>query len=95
MGQVVHCKKAPQGSFIYVGRPHILGNPYHLADPKDDELRQAVIDKYRVWLLDRVDNEPAVRAALNSLRGKDLGCWCSPRACHADVILEWLEANAS
>jgi hypothetical protein len=93
MANVVHCKKAPQGSFVYIGRPHLLGNPYPLADPKNDVQRKDVIEKYRTWLDERVQNDPAFREALNTLRGQDLGCWCAPRACHGDVIMEWLQNN--
>ncbi|MHB8407806.1 MAG: DUF4326 domain-containing protein [Acidiferrobacterales bacterium] len=27
-------------------------------------------------------------SALGELRGKVLGCWCSPQACHGDVLEE-------
>lgn len=30
------------------------------------------------------------RKELEKLRGKTLGCWCSPLACHADVLVELL-----
>ena len=33
---VVHCKKAPKDSFVYIGRPSKLGNPFTLKDPKDE-----------------------------------------------------------
>lgn len=29
---------------------------------------------------------PALMAALHELRGKRLGCWCKPLACHGDVL---------
>ncbi len=28
-----------------------------------------------------------------SLKGKILGCWCKPLACHGDVIVEYLEGE--
>jgi hypothetical protein len=46
-----------------------------------------------VWFLERVENEPEFREAVEAVRGRDLGCWCAPRACHGDVILEWLEEH--
>ena len=27
-------------------------------------------------------------AALPELRGKILGCWCAPKVCHGDVLVE-------
>jgi hypothetical protein len=93
MATVVHCKKAPKGGFVYIGRPHVLGNPFPLDDPKDAEKRALVIEQYRVWFLERVENDDSFRAAVEAVRGRDLGCWCVPRACHGDVILEWLEEH--
>lgn len=93
--RVVHCKRAPAGSFVYVGRPHILGNPFPLRDPRDPQARAGVISAYREWFQERVDTDPSFRASVEALRGRDLGCWCAPRACHADVILEWLSAHSS
>jgi len=28
------------------------------------------------------------------LRGKTLGCWCKPEACHGDVLLELLQDDS-
>jgi hypothetical protein len=32
-------------------------------------------------------------AAKTELRGKDLVCWCAPKLCHADVLLEIANAD--
>lgn len=67
---------------VYVGRPSKWGNPFRLASEAD---RAAVVAKYRAWLL----AQPALVAEVKrELAGKDLVCWCAPRACHADVLLE-------
>jgi hypothetical protein len=29
------------------------------------------------------------------LYGKRLGCFCKPKPCHGDVIVEWLENNTA
>lgn len=29
------------------------------------------------------------RIAAGELKGRALGCWCAPLACHADVLLEY------
>jgi hypothetical protein len=92
MAKVVHCKKAPKGSFVYIGRPSLLGNPYALPDPSDDAMRAKVIGQYKEWFESRLV-ENSFREAVEAVRGKDLGCWCAPRPCHGDVILDWLEHN--
>lgn len=91
MATVVHCKRAPKGGFVYIGRPSVWGNPFNLENPKDEKARLAVIEQYREWFLAKIESDASFRDSLESLRGRDLGCWCAPRACHGDVILEWLE----
>ncbi len=72
----------PPGA-VYVGRPTKWGNPFYLDHPTNDVERAEVLAKYEEWL----KTQPLLRAAMKAeLRGKDLVCWCTPRACHADVI---------
>jgi len=52
--------------------------------------RAAVIAAYR----DRhLPSRPDLLARLGELRGKALGCWCAPLACHADVLSEAVAAR--
>jgi hypothetical protein len=46
-----------------------------------------VIDMYRAWLL----HQPDLMASLPELRGKDLVCFCAPKRCHGDVLIEMAE----
>lgn len=72
---------------VYVGRPSPFGNPFVIGR---DGNREEVIKKFRAWLL----SQPALITRVQSeLRGKDLVCWCSPLACHADVLLEVANSN--
>jgi len=82
---VVHCKKARYD--VYIGRPSIWGNPFEI---DKDGTRGEVIDKYRDWLL----GQPELLAQLASLRGKTLGCWCAPLACHGHVLEELANKTA-
>lgn len=77
--RVVHCKREPYD--IYVGRPTKWGNPFKLLREAD---RPAVLNAYREWIM----RQPGLLAALPELRGKVLACWCAPKLCHADVLLE-------
>ena len=78
--RVVHCKKEPFD--VYIGRPSVWGNPFVIGRDGD---RDEVVAKYREWLL----GQPVlVAAARADLKGKTLGCWCKPAACHGDVLLE-------
>ena len=77
-GRVVHCKREPFD--VYIGRPSKWGNPFVMGK---DGRRDQVIEKYEAWL----KTQPGLLAALPELRGKVLGCWCAPNACHGDVLL--------
>jgi hypothetical protein len=78
MEYVVHCKKAKYD--IYIGRPTKWGNPYNIGRDGD---RLEVITKYRYWLYRQPE---LLKAAKIELKGKVLGCWCAPLACHGDVL---------
>jgi hypothetical protein len=88
--KVVHCKKEPYD--VYIGRPSKWGNPYTHLELEATEAtfkvasRQEAIDKYREYLL----NNPELLESLSELEGKTLGCWCKPKSCHGDVIVELL-----
>lgn len=73
---------------VYVGRPTKWGNPYVI---NVDGTREEVIAKYKKWLEEEALADFAAYgqvAVRTELQGKDLVCWCSPEACHADVLLE-------
>ncbi|HEY1298122.1 MAG TPA: DUF4326 domain-containing protein [Chloroflexota bacterium] len=82
MTRVVHLRREPYD--VRIDRPSKWGNPYRM--PEDGD-RATVIAKYRDYIL----SEPALLAALPELRGRALGCWCKPLACHGDVLVELLD----
>ena len=53
--------------------------------------REEVISKYKTYIEARIKSEPQLEEELKSLKGKKLGCWCHPEACHGDVLLEILK----
>lgn len=79
MTKVVHCKMEPYD--VYIGRPSKWGNPFVIGR---DGTRKEVVEKYREW----IKNQPELIASLEELKDKVLACWCSPQACHGDVLAE-------
>ena len=84
VGRVVHCKREPFD--VYIGRATdelagLWGNPFKIGRDGD---RAEVIEKYRRWIV----QQPELMTRLPELRGKVLGCYCAPLACHGDVLLE-------
>lgn len=62
------------------------GNPFVMADDSDLE-RERVISAYRQWVV----AQPELMSSLEELQGQTLGCWCAPKACHGDVLIELLD----
>lgn len=79
-----------QACDVYIGRAvrgwpaSPFGNPFRVTSELP---RGQAIAQYRQW----IQSQPALLARLEELRGKRLGCWCKPRACHGDVLVELLE----
>ena len=66
---------------VYVGRPSKWGNPFEIGK---DGTREEVITKYKLWLFENYD----LLSDIDELKGKDLSCWCSPKLCHANVLMQ-------
>lgn len=74
-------EKPPAGA-VYVGRPTKWGNPFVVGK---DGSQARCVELYREWMM----YQPKLREeARRELKGKDLVCWCAPKPCHADVLLE-------
>lgn len=79
---------------VYIGRGSPFGNPYTHVDSRlakyRVKTREEAIAKYREWFASQIQDE-AFEEQVLALRGKRLGCYCKPLACHGDIIVEWLE----
>ena len=73
---------------VYIGRRRgekgKWGNPFIIGK---DGTRAEVVEKYRQWIL----TQPDLMASLSELKGKTLGCFCAPKKCHGDVLVELLK----
>ena len=71
---------------VYIGRGSKWGNKFVIGK---DGSREEVIEKYRMWIL----NNEYLLSCLEELRGKVLGCYCKPKPCHGDVLVELVECS--
>jgi len=53
-----------------------------------------VIEKFKVYFLDKIEKDGNFRQAVLQLRGKRLGCFCAPLDCHGSVIAEWVDSHS-
>ncbi len=94
LARVANLRHEDLGEAVYVGRANprrglagsAFGNPFTIGQ---DGNRAEVIEKYRQWIL----GQTSLLVRLKELRGKRLACWCSPEPCHADVLLDLVDAD--
>lgn len=85
MTSLVNIKKV--SCDVFIGRPSAFGNPFKIGI---DGTRKDVISKYRKWFYNKLTNKFFCNSVL-SLKDKTLGCYCKPKPCHGDIIIEFLE----
>jgi len=84
----------------------IWGNPFKLSKESSAEKFNSkhaaeksvtgnTIDKYRKYILEKLNSGEIGYEELEKLRGKNLGCWCKDKGedtqCHGDVLVEILK----
>lgn len=81
---------------VYVGRGGIVfidgerfpkkgsiwGNPF-----KGD----GAVEKYEAHIRAKLESGEITKEQLMELKGKNLGCWCKPNPCHADVLVKLVD----
>lgn len=71
----------------FIGRGSIFGNPFKIGKDGD---RDEVIEKYREYFYAKLAKEKQFREAVLMLRFQDVACYCAPKKCHGDIIVEFL-----
>lgn len=101
MTRVVNLYKEPYDVYIgrpgsgmsgYFGNPIIKGETCPVCQKVHDEPGDT-IPCYRVYLEWRLATDPDFVVHFNQLEGKTLGCFCKPKACHGDVIVEYFSGR--
>jgi len=93
--KVVHCKNSSYD--VYIGRAAgeigKWGNPYSHKEGTTAKYlkptRAEAIEAYRDYIL-KGDGIHLLND-LDELDGKVLGCWCKPKACHGDILIEIIQ----
>ncbi len=76
---------------VYIGRrigAYVLSkwaNPIKLGH---ESQRVEVLMQYAAWL----KTQQHLMDSVSELRGKVLGCWCSPKDCHGDILARLAES---
>ncbi len=73
--------RAGRGEDGYFGNPFRMGNGIS---------REDAVQKFQRYFTERIEKDSEFRRRVLTLKGKRLGCFCKPKACHGDVIADWL-----
>lgn len=90
---VVNLKKHGKEGVTMIDRDTIFGNKFILEEDGGNYTREESIVRYREWFKKKIKKDPEFRKAVHNLTGEKLGCWCKPKPCHGDVILEYLRGQ--
>ena len=77
----INNERYPKQSSIYC-------NPFKIGKDGD---RNEVLDKYKDYIIKKLDNDINFKNELIKLKDKNLGCWCSPDPCHGDILLDLIK----
>ena len=84
-------KEIPPGEEGWLGNPHPIG---WCAICRETHTRTECIEKFKQDFYIKINSDLEFKKAVLALKGKRLGCYCKPKACHGDVIKEWIESNS-
>jgi hypothetical protein len=67
----------------------LFSNPFS----KSEYGREDAVKHFKLYLYRRYFEDKEFRTALHSIEGDTLGCWCYPRRCHGEVIVDLLNIH--
>ncbi|ATW58365.1 hypothetical protein CNR37_00158 [Pseudomonas phage ventosus] len=80
---------------VYIGRGSRWGNPYSHKEGTRAlyrvSTRHQAVAEYKRYLWSKISDGYITREMLIALDGKRLACYCSPQACHGDVLVKAIE----
>ncbi len=77
-----------QGYGKLAHRDGYFGNPYKIGV---DGTREEVLSKYKDYFVNRTRTDREFYESIMDLKGKRLGCFCKPEACHGDIIAKYID----
>lgn len=80
--------------FVYIGsnvmfqpmKKSIFHNPFSLKNHG----RKGCMEKFKNYFSKKIQSDSSFKEEVEGLKGKILVCWCKPRSCHGDVIVNYL-----
>src|SRR6266496_258339 len=75
---------------VYIGRTGrgqdgYFGNPFRIGH---GITREDAVQRFQRYFIDRIEKDSEFKRRVLAVKGKRLGCFCKPEACHGDVIAD-------
>jgi len=93
-GAPLEHQRDPEETLVYGDRRGLFGNPHFMEDESDAE-RERVIALFKADLDADLEREGVLSRGIERLARRvrngeqiALGCWCKPKACHLDHVLD-------
>lgn len=87
---VVNMRNGNKNFDVRIDRQSEWGNKYHMRRDTLEE-RNRVCDEHATSLWLKIYSGDITLSQLDALYGKRLGCWCFPKRCHGNDIVEAVE----
>lgn len=75
---------------VYCGRPG-KGQDGYFGNPYREGTREENIQRFIEYFYDRLEKDLVYKEKVMELKGKRLGCFCSPKLCHCHVMADWID----
>jgi len=90
---IKHYKRTRDEKLIRIDRKSTVGNPFYIRNESD---RDKVCDDYEKYFNQQIIINPKFKNFLEYIVKESesqniaLGCWCSPKRCHGQTILNYI-----
>ena len=88
---VVNISKAQFDTYIGRagrGEDGNIVNPFRIGH---EIRREDAAQNFQKCFTERIEKDSEFKRPVLALKGMRLGCFCKPKACHGDVIVDWLD----
>lgn len=76
---------------VYCGRTG-KGIDGYFGNYSKSKTKSKKIADYKVYFYERIKKDETFKRRVHELKGKRLGCFCWPKPCHVEIIVEYLDS---
>jgi hypothetical protein len=89
----VYIGRPGKGQDGYFGNPVVRGEQCFICN-ENHQTASDTLPCFEIYARLRLANDEEFRQRVKDLKGKVLGCFCKPKPCHGDILLQLIEELA-